>query len=331
MPTPIRVLQYGLGPIGSAIARHVLERDGLRLVAAVDIDPAKVGRDVGEVIGLARPLGFPVYDRLSAALTHAGADVAIHATTSYFDLFAPQIVELLEAGLDVVSTAEELSFPWGQHPEPARALHATAVRCGKTVLGIGVNPGFLMDTLPIALTALCQTVERVEITRVVNASTRRGPFQAKIGCGMTEAAFRAQMAAGRMGHVGLRQSMDALFDTLGRRLARYEDRVEPLIANRPLLASNGPVAPGQVRGLIQEARGYTDEAEFAVLRFIAALEAGDEQDTIVISGRPTLRVVLQGTNGDLATVAIAVNAIPQVMAAPPGLVTPRDLPPIHHW
>ena len=199
MPERTRVIQYGLGPIGSATARHVVERAGLELVGGVDIDPAKVGKDVGEVIGLRQPLGFTVAAKL--AQTDANADVVLHASGSYFDLFKDQVIEILEAGLDVVSTAEELSFPWLAHPQEAAEIDAVARRVGKTILGTGVNPGFIMDSLPLCLTAICQQVERIDVTRVINASTRRGPFQAKIGSGMSVDDFNARMATGRMGHV----------------------------------------------------------------------------------------------------------------------------------
>ncbi|MGB9593875.1 MAG: dihydrodipicolinate reductase, partial [Anaerolineae bacterium] len=221
MSGSVRVIQYGLGPIGSAIARHVTERDGLALVGAVDVDPAKAGRDAGEVIGLHRRLGFPVTATLAETLARTDADVALHATSSYFDRFKPQILELLDAGLDVVSTAEELSFPWLAHPEEAREIDAAAKRAGKTVLGTGVNPGFLMDSLPLFLTAICQRVDHIEVRRAQNASLRRGPFQAKIGAGLTVEEFQARMAAGRMGHVGLPESIGMIFHTLGRTLARY--------------------------------------------------------------------------------------------------------------
>lgn len=331
MSKPIRVIQYGLGPIGCAIARHVLERHSVELVGAVDVDPRKAGRDAGEVIGAARPLGFPVCARLADALTRAPAHVAIHSTSSHLNFIKRQIIELLEAGLDVISTAEELSFPWLAHPADAQELDAVARRCGKSVLGTGVNPGFLMDTLPIALTAICQSVERMEVTRVVNASTRRGPFQAKIGCGMTPEAFKAGIAAGKIGHVGLRESMDAIAHALGRRLMRYETTAEPLIAERLIATEHFAVKPGQVCGLKQVGRGFTDEGEFITLTFLAALNAEDEYDVIEIKGCPNLKVTLRGTNGDLATVAIVVNAIPQVIAATPGLVTMQDLPTVHLW
>jgi len=335
MSGEIRVIQYGLGPIGSAVARHVTERAGLQLVGGVDIDPAKFGRDVGDVIGLGRSLGFPVSARLSDLLARTKADAVIHTTSSYFDLFKGQIVEILAAGLDVVTTAEELSFPWLAHPAEAAEIDAAAKKAGKTVLGTGVNPGFVMDALPLFLTGICQRVDRIAVTRVIDASTRRGPFQAKIGSGLTVEAFQTRMAAGRMGHVGLPESVGMVFDTLGKKLAHYESAVEPVVAGHLVETKHFTVQPGQVMGLKQVARAYTAEGRgdptwspFMTLTFIAALETEGEGDTVQIFGKPDLEVKLKGTNGDIATVAIAVNAVRRVREAPPGLVTMRDLPPV---
>lgn len=173
----IRVIQYGLGPIGCAIAHQLTKRHGLTLVGSVEIDPAKVGKDLGETIGLDRPLGVTVAESLKKALAQAKADLVVHTTSSHFSAFLPQIIEILKAGLDVVSTAEELSFPWLAHPEEAAEIDAVAKRVGKTVLGTGVNPGFLMDALPLYLTSLCQRVDRIEVIRAINASGRRGRFR----------------------------------------------------------------------------------------------------------------------------------------------------------
>lgn len=330
MSETLRAVQFGLGPIGCAVARHAVER-GILLVGGVDIDPAKTGRDLGEVIGLDKPLGVPVSRTLAEALARAPADVALHTTSSYFDLFKPQIIELVQAGLDVVSTAEELSFPWLAHAQAAAEIDAAAKQAGKTVLATGVNPGFLMDTLPLALTGICQRVDHIDVRRVINASTRRGPFQAKIGAGMTVEEFQAKMAAGRMGHVGLPESIGMVFSTLGKSLVRYESNVEPVVAERPTRTEFFDVPPGRVIGLKQTACADAPEGEFVRLTFIAALDAGDEQDTITITGKPNLTVTLQGTNGDLATVAIVVNAVRRVREAAPGLVTMRDLPPVTWW
>ncbi len=326
MTDEIRVVQYGLGPIGSAIARLIHSRGALKLVGGVDIAPEKVGKDLGDAIGLGEKLGVPVAKTLTEALSTAPADVVVHTTSSYFDLFSDQIREILEAGLDVVSTAEELSFPWLAHRDEAERIDRIAKRMGKTALGTGVNPGFLMDALPLSLTAICQQVTRIEVIRRMNATNRRGPFQRKIGAGMTVDEFKEKMAQGRMGHVGLRESVGMIFDTLGWELTRFETAVEPLVADRAIRTPHVKVDPGAVRGLKQTAHGYCGETEFVTLTFIAGLDEPEEADTIRITGVPDLEIVLHGTNGDLATAAIVVNAIPRVIAAPPGLVTMRDLP-----
>ena len=331
MSDRIRVIQYGLGPIGRAVACHVVERAGLKLVGGIDIDPFKVGKDLGEVIGLGRALGFVVAESLAQVLAQTEADLVLHTTSSYFDLFKDQIVEILEAGLDVVSTAEELSFPWLAYPDEASEIDKVARRVGKTVLATGVNPGFLMDSLPLSLTAICQRVERIEVKRVINATNRRGPFQAKIGSGMSVKDFRAKMDGSRIGHVGMPESVGMVFDTLGKKLVRYESSIEPMVADRPIKTEHLEVQPGEVRGLKQVVRAYTDEGAFVTLTFIAALEEEEDGDTIKITGKPDLEVKIKGANGDIATVAIAVNAIRRVREAAAGLVTMRDLPIVTIW
>ncbi|HYK91482.1 MAG TPA: dihydrodipicolinate reductase [Acidobacteriota bacterium] len=331
MAEKIRVVQYGLGPIGCLMARHVLERQSLELAGAVDVDPAKAGRDVGEIIGLGRQLGMPVRAKLQEVLADRKAEVVLHTTNSYFDLFKSQIVEILKAGLDVVSTSEELSFPWIAHPEPAVEIDNAAKKAGKTVLGTGVNPGFLMDTLPLSLTGICQRVDHLEVRREQNASKRRGPFQAKIGSGMTIEQFKAKMAEGRMGHVGLPESVGMIFHTLGKKLVHYEDSVEPVVADRVVKTEHFEVTAGRAIGLRQTACGYSDKGEFVRLVFVAALDHKADQDTVIVKGKPNLNLTLEGTHGDIATIAIAVNAVRRVHEAAPGLVTMRDLPLVTIW
>ena len=326
MAKTMRVIQYGLGPIGSATARYVNRRDNMELVAGVDVDRDKIGKDVGEVAGLGLPLGFPVVGALSELHDRVGADVAIHTTSSYFDLFKSQILELGEAGLNVVSTAEELSFPWLANPEHAREIDSQARAHGVTVLGTGVNPGFIMDLLPLGLTAICQQVDHIDIRRIINASNRRASFQRKIGSAMTVEEFRSKMSEGKMGHVGLPESVGMIFQASGKELSHYEINVEPVVATSFVETEHFKIEEGRVRGLRQVARGYSRQGEFVSLTFVAALEEEGEGDTIKITGTPTITAKLEGTNGDLATAAIAVNAIGRVVESPPGLVTMYDLP-----
>lgn len=331
MSRTIGAIQYGLGPIGCGVARHVVERAGISLVGGVDVDPAKVGRDLGEVIGLGRLVGIPVVPDLEQISARGAADVVVHAAGSRFSVFKSQLLEILEAGLHVVSTAEELSFPWLAHLEEAGEIDSVAKRVGRTVLGTGINPGFLMDSLPLYLTAVCQEVEHLDVARTINASARRGPFQEKIGAGLSVEQFEARMAAGEMGHVGLDESMGMVFGALGWELAEIVSDVEPLVARERMETEYVEVLPGEVRGLRQVARGYGGGRELMRLTFVAALEMEDEEDVIKITGRPDLEVRLRGMHGDLATVAVVVNAIPKVLDAAPGLVTMRDLPLVTYW
>ncbi|GMR09508.1 MAG: oxidoreductase [Anaerolineae bacterium] len=326
MTKNVRVIQYGLGSIGAATARLVHERSGLELLGAVEIDPAKAAKDVGSIIGLDTPLGFSVAKSIDEIAGQIEADIVVHTTSSFFPEFKPQILEILDAGYDVVSTSEELSFPWMTHREEGTEIDNAAKSAGKTVLGTGVNPGFLMDFLPVSLTGLCKQVEHIDVQRVINASARREQFQVKIGSGLSAEEFEERMNTGRMGHSGLRESAEMIFHSLGKEMVSYESSVEPIIADEIIETEYLSVQAGLVIGLKQVATANTETQEFLKLTFIAALDAEDEQDTITIVGKPRLEITLKGTNGDLATAAISVNAIPRVVEADPGLVTMSDLP-----
>ena len=222
--------------------------------------------------------------------------------------------------------AEELSFPWHDNAVAAAKLDAIAKKAGKSVLGTGVNPGFLMDSLPLFMTSISQRVDHIDVTRVINATKRRGPFQAKIGSGLTAEQFNSRMAEGRMGHVGIPESTAMIFDTLGKKIVAFENNVVPVIAEKPVKTPYFDVAAGQVRGLHQTSTAHSEDGEFLSLTFRAALDEEPDGDTITLKGQPELVVKLQGTNGDLATVAMAVNAIRNTKNAAPGVVTMRDLP-----
>jgi len=325
----LRVIQYGLGPIGAATARLISARDDLELVGAVDIDAEKIGKDVAEIASMDTKTGVLVSKTLSELGSGVKADVVLHTTNSFFPMFTDQIIEIIEYGCDVVSTSEELSFPWLANHDSADRLSKLATCAGKTVLGTGVNPGFLMDCLPLSLTGICQSVEHIEVIRAMNASLRRGPFQAKIGSGLSVEEFDRRMQTGLMGHIGLPESIGMSFDTLGHRLDRYESKVEPVVAEARIETDHFVVEKGQVRGLRQTAQGFSEGNGFVTkLVFIAALDWHDNHDEIRITGVPSLEMRLSGTNGDLATVAIAVNAIRRVFESAPGLATMRDLPPV---
>ncbi|MDR7417630.1 MAG: dihydrodipicolinate reductase [Armatimonadota bacterium] len=313
--TPTSVVSYGLGPIGISIARHALDR-GHRLIGAIDIDPEKVGRDVGLLLGR-DPIGVAVTADASEALTR-GPQVVLHSTQSHIPQVLSQIVDSLEAGACVISTCEEMAFPWYRHPAAAHRIDRVAKAKHVAAVGVGVNPGYVMDVLPIVLTAPCREVRTVHVTRVVDAGKRRLPLQRKVGAGMTREEFEQGVADGRLGHVGLQESVAMIADALGWSLETITEDIEPVMAGV------------EVKGLHQVARGMQHGRPLITLDLTMAVGAQNPRDTVVLEGDPSLHVTaVGGIHGDVATCAIAVNTIPRILEAAPGLTTAYRLAPIH--
>ena len=327
MPEQIAVVQVGLGALGRRLTPFLLERLYLRVVGAVDPDPGLVGRDVGEVAEIGRLLGVAVSPDVRAALSRTSAAVAIQTTVSSLAEAKGQVEELLDCGLSVVSSCEELSYPWQAAPEISADLDCHAREAGKAVLATGVNPGFLMDYLPLVLTGICREVRKVTVLRCQDARFRRLPFQRKIGAGLTLPQFERRKAEGSLRHVGLTESMHMIASRLGWRLDRTEDIIEPIIAAEPVSSDHIAVAAGAAAGVRQLGLGYVGGQERIRLEFRAAIGEPDVRDTVIIEGEPPLQFTTAGgVNGDTATCAILTNAIRTVAAAPPGLWTMADLP-----
>jgi 2,4-diaminopentanoate dehydrogenase len=317
---PISVAQYGIGPIGAEIARLLLTKPWIRVVAAVDIDPNKIGKDLGTVIGLGREVGVLVTPELQVK-----ADVVCHSTGSRLREVAGQLEYLLERGAHVVSTCEELAFPLDV--ESRERLQLVARSANVTLLGTGVNPGFVMDKLPLTLTSVCQEVKSVKIIRIQNASTRREPLQRKVGAGMSEAEFRAAVDAGTIKHMGLRESLMLVGNGLGVEFDEVsEEKIEPIVADREIVTQYLRVAPGQVAGVHQTIEGKGRIQVSLELRMYVGAEAV-ASDRVIIRGVPDVEMVIKdGVHGDRATAAMVVNAIPRVMKARPGVLTMDDIP-----
>jgi 4-hydroxy-tetrahydrodipicolinate reductase len=322
----IRVLLYGLGPIGVMVARQLATRDGFRIVAAVDVDPSKVGCDVAQIAQLPRPLRVKVSPDAPKAIKQGKPQVAVLCTSSSLRIVQPQIEELLKARLPIVSTTEELSYPVRRNAAVAKAIHRRAAKAKVAVLGTGVNPGFVMDALPIALTATCERVGAIAVSRVQDARLRRLPFQQKIGAGLTLKQFEQEVANGSIRHVGLAESISMVADALGWRLDAISDEVRPKIAGAPVSSEFIAVDPGDVSGIIQDGAGYRHGTAVITMHMEAYLGAPEPYDEVRITGVPNLTMRIPGgVHGDIATASLVVNSIPKVLSAPPGLRTMRDL------
>ena len=212
----VRVVLCGVGAVGRRIAKFLVEKEGVEIVGTIDVAKDKVGKDLGEVLAIKKRMGIIVSDDADAVFSRAEADVMVHATTSFLKQVYPQIANALARGVNVVSTCEELSYPYFVGTDIARKLDELAKKHGATVLGTGVNPGFVMDTLPITLTGACQKVNAIKVTRSLDAANRRVPFQKKIGAGLTPQELTQKLEKREItAHVGLEQSMNLIASALG--------------------------------------------------------------------------------------------------------------------
>ncbi len=327
MKKKIRAIQYGVGPIGASIARLMREKHAIEICGAIDTDPAKVGRDLGEVVGASdAPWGVKISADASEVLEQS-ADVVIHSTSSSLPKVMDQLLACLEAEACIVSTCEELSYPFRTHPELAAKLDAAAKDWGVALVGTGVNPGFVMDKLVITLAAVSQRIEHAKALRIVDASKRRLPLQKKIGAGMTVEEFRQKVQAGIIKHVGLPESVAMIADGLNLPVDQITETIEPKVATGRVQTEFLAVEAGQAAGVHQIARGLSAGKELIHLELQMYVGAKDPADTITLTGHPNISLTIPGgSHGDIATASVVVNSIPVILDAPAGLRTARDLP-----
>ncbi len=326
MAETLKFIQLGMGPIGEKIVRYLLERNNVQLEALIDIDPTKVGRDVGALMGLEKPLGVTVSDDAEQVLANSEADVVVLSTLSSFKKLKDQIYLCLKYKKNIISSCEEMAFPWDEEPELARIIDNAAKDAGVTILSNGVNPGFAMDALPIFLTSVCQRVDSIRVERHQDAAIRRLPFQQKIGAGLSLDEFNKKVNAKTIRHVGFTESVQMIAKAMGWKLDHVEDIVEPAIAERDLESRFLKVTKGNAAGIIQTATGYMDSKPVITLELQAYLGHPAPKDSVRIEGEPPLySEVKGGFNGDIATCAIIANSVPVVRRAEPGLKTMMDV------
>jgi hypothetical protein len=323
----LRVLHYGLGEIGIGIARESVASGRLESVGAIDVDPSKVGKPLFSLSGSE---GGPlVRATLKEALSDAGGkvDVAFHCASSHIDAIEGQLVELIESGCNVVTTAEEVIWPYGSRDEAASRLDAAAKKHGVTLFAAGVNPGFLLDRLPTYLSSMTLGPTAVRGTRLVDLSKRRNALRRKMGVGEDAALVRERTEKFAIGHAGFPESVRYLAAALGWKVGAVEQSLEPVVAERKVERAGETVLPGQVLGLAHTARAKADDGKEISFSLTMRLDCEEPFDQIEIDGRPPIVVRFpSGLQGDMATLASAVNACSMTVASEPGLICRLSTP-----
>ncbi|MFX0089999.1 MAG: dihydrodipicolinate reductase [Candidatus Hodarchaeota archaeon] len=320
----ITAVQYGLGPIGCMIAR-LASKKGIEIIGGIDIDKQKMGKDVGQVIGI-EPLGVEVTSNAAEFLSKAKPDVVYLTTVSNLKNLMPQLDHCLEAGVNVISTSEELVYPYAQHPELSIRIDEKAKDRGIVILGTGINPGFLFDTFIISMTSICETVNRIRGLRIQDAGKRRLSLQRKIGAGLSKEEFETQILNKR-GHVGFVESIRMITDSLKWKVEKIVQEMEPIIAEKNVKSDHIEVESGKVAGIKQTARAHVGEQERIALEIQFYIGAKDPHDSITVEGSPTIEFRnKKGIDGDIGTTALAVNMTSAVIESSPGLKTMLDFP-----
>ncbi len=314
---------YGFGAIGRLVAKVALER-GLNIAGVVDIDPNIVGRDVGEIIGIEK-LGVVVSKDPTVL---ANADVVIHATTSFLDRAYPQISSVLSMGIDVVSTCETLAYPWYRYPVLARKLDELAKSRGAAVIGTGINPGFLLDTLTIVLASSVTIVKRIRAIRSVEASKRRESFRRKIGIGLEAKEVEDRLRRGELtGHVGYAESVLLVADALDIQPTRVVEEQKPVIADQDIEIAGIRIAKGCCRGIMGYGAAYLGDREIIRVEFHAYVGAPEFEEITIEGKEYSITWRSSGTPGDLGTAAVLLSIAEKITEYPPGLLTMADIVP----
>lgn len=328
----IRVIHWGLGAMGTGMARLVQEKPGFASVGATTLAPARPGQDLGEAIGLRRSIGVRVEATFAQALPPGGADVALIATGSFARDQEQDILAAVDAGLNVITIAEEMAYPWHTQPELARRLDRAARRRGVTVLGTGINPGFVLDTLVIAMTGVCERVDLIRARRVNDLSPFGPTVLRAQGVGTTPEQFMQGLQQGTIvGHVGFPESMAMIAAALGWQLDDIREERRPIVSSTARATPHASVEPGEVAGCLHIGRAYSGGRLLIELEHPQQIhpeaEGVETGDYIWIDGRPPVNLTIKPEiPGGSGTIAVAVNMIPAVMAAPPGLLDMSRLP-----
>ncbi|MCM8818615.1 MAG: dihydrodipicolinate reductase [Candidatus Omnitrophica bacterium] len=319
----IRIIQIGLGEIGKKIVKYISERDNIETVSAVDLAVDKVGKKLRELCRVDSDI--EVVSDIEKAIKKSKPDIAVLTTFSFLEKIFPQIELIAKYKVDIISTCEELVFPWKTNPDLAKKIDEIAKENDITILSTGVNPGFLMDSLPIFLTSVCQNVKYIKVSRIQDAGKRRIAFQKKIGVGLTVEEFEMKKKTGEFGHVGLVESLYMIAEKIGWDMEKIEDVINPVIAEDEI--KDLKIKKGMVSGLEEIAKGFINGKEVITLVFKAAVGEKKPEDRIEIKGIPDITFDIPGgINGDIATCAIVVNSIKLIKNLPSGLKTMIDIP-----
>lgn len=330
MSKKIRVIQYGLGAMGTEMAKIILGKKDLELVGAIINRPEKNGKDVGELIGLAHKVGIRAYNDARKVCNECGADIMLHAAVSYVPKVWEHIQPAVSKGINVITIAEEMGYPFVKYKSLSRKIDLAAKRNDISILGTGINPGFAMDLMPILFSGICNRVDSIRVTRLIDFSPFGPSIQKNIAIGMNRSEFMRKLKTNQLPlHIGLPESSYFLAAALEWKLGKVYEAREPVLAERDIVIPGYmKVKKGTIAGFNHRCFSLIDGKKRIILEELGRVDPKlDYYNEIIINGKPNLRERVNVPSGNITTTNHTVNLIPAVINARPGLLSMMDLPP----
>lgn len=315
----IRVVQWGTGAMGSGMIKMMLHKKDIELVGVISKRAAAAGfKDIGEFLGIGK-IGVPVYSEPDEIINAEKCDIVLHATKSFVKEVFDDLKFIAEKGVDCITIAEEMAYAWQQQPELAEKLDEIASENSTVILGTGINPGFVLDSLIVMLTGACIKVDRIEAMRVNDLSPFGKTVMETQGVGTTVEQFNEGIKKGTIvGHIGFPESIRMIADALGWEITRIEQTREPIISKVYRETPVVKVQPGMVAGCKHIGIGYDSKGNEKIKlihpqQIHPHLEGVETGDYINIYGEPEIHFANKPEiPGGKGTIATAVNMIPAV-------------------
>ena len=330
----IKVAIWGFGAMGSGIGKALLNKTGVDIVGVCDLHPNRVGKSIYEITGVDRNgrQDVVINSKIEEVVPVKGCDVVILATDSFTAKAYEKIKFLVERGVNVISTAEEMSYPKANQPELAKKIDELAKANNVTVLGTGINPGLIMDLLVVCLTGCMTNVEHITARRINSLSPFGPAVMEEQGVGLTVKDFNDGVASGHLaGHVGFRESVNMIADAIGWDVTKFEQQMKPIVTTVDRKSPYGYAKSGDVAGVNMTGQGYVDgKVKIDMVhpqQIEPEMEGTYTGDYIELVGTPPVNMSIKPeVDGGIGTIAMCINMIPHVINSDSGLVTMIDLP-----
>lgn len=327
----IKIILWGFGAMGKSMAENIMCKKGLKIVAVLDKDEKILHRDIGDILNISSPSGILVRNDFNNVIRNIDADIVILAIDSYIEKVIEYIELILENKKNCITLAEEMIYPYTTNFSISSKIHRLAKENNVTILGTGINPGFVLDSMIVFMSSVCNNITRINASRINDLSPYGLTVLREQGVGLSQEEFGKGILNGNIvGHIGFKQSIEFISNAIGLEVDDFIEFKEPIITNTYRETKFINIQPGMVAGCLHSAYGLKSGNPVIVLEHPQQIcpesETIDTGDYISIEGDPNIHLNINPElPGGVGSAAITVNLIPQVIACKSGLKTMLDM------